>query len=88
MLSGSWIASAVATLAVIALAAAAVHPTRVLPIVNALFFGRTDLSVTPLARLGYVGTAVAAVGFVIVAVRSDHDELGRVVERCCSPKRM
>jgi beta-carotene 15,15'-dioxygenase len=56
----------------------AIHPARVLPMANALFFGRTNLWLSQLARLGYVGSAVAALAFVIVVVRTDHDERGRI----------
>jgi beta-carotene 15,15'-dioxygenase len=63
---------------VIALATA-IHPTRVLPMVNSLFFNRAALSATQLARLGYIGVAVAVLTFMIVLVRSDKDERGRVV---------
>lgn len=73
------IAHAVCSGGVIIAVSTATHPTRVLPMVNALFFSRTNLSVAQLARLGYAGTTVAAVAFVIVVVRTDWDERGRVV---------
>ncbi len=57
----------------------AVCPTRVLPMVNALFFGRTNLSLPQLARVGSVGVAIAVLAFVIVAIRTDHHERGRIV---------
>ncbi len=73
------IAHAVCSGGVVIAVSTATHPTRVLPLVNALFFRRTSLSVAQLARLGYAGTTVAALAFVIVVVRTDRDERGRVV---------
>jgi beta-carotene 15,15'-dioxygenase len=57
----------------------AVHPARVLPMVNALFFGRTTLSLSQLTRLGSIGVAVAALAFILVFVYADRDERGLVV---------
>jgi beta-carotene 15,15'-dioxygenase len=73
------IAHAVCSGGIVIAVATAIHPTRVLPMVNALFFGRTNLSSSQLARLGYVGTAVAVLAFVIAAIRTDQAERGRVV---------
>jgi beta-carotene 15,15'-dioxygenase len=61
----------------------AIHPTRVLPMVNALFFDRTNLSVTQLARVGIVGVAVTVFAFIVVVVRIDQNERGRIVAELC-----
>jgi beta-carotene 15,15'-dioxygenase len=73
------IAHAVCSGAVVIALPTAIYPTRVLPMVNALLFNRMALSAPQLARLGYVGVAVAAFAFIIVVVRTDQDERGRVV---------
>ena len=73
------IAHAVCSGGIVVALSTAFHPTRVLPMVNALFFGQTNLSSSQLERLGYVGTAAAAVAFVVAAIRTDQAERGRVV---------
>ena len=73
------IAHAVCSGGIVVALPTAMHPTRVLPMVNALFFGRYNLSLSYLTRIGNVGVAVAVLAFVIVVVRIDHDERGRVV---------
>ena len=73
------IAHAVSSGGIVIAISTALHPTRVLPVVNALFFRRMSLSVAQLARLGYAGTTVAALAFVVVVVRTDQEERGRVV---------
>lgn len=57
----------------------AAHPSRVLPMVNALFFDRTNLSVPQLALLARVGVAVAVAAFVVAAIRTDRDNRRRVI---------
>ncbi len=56
-----------------------IHPTRVLPMVNALFFNRTALSAVQLACVGYVGVAFAVLAFIVVIVQIDPDDRGRVL---------
>jgi beta-carotene 15,15'-dioxygenase len=72
------IAHAVCSGGIVIAISPAIHPTRVLPMVNALFFNRTALSAMQLARLAYVGVAVAVLAFVVVVVRTAQEEQGRV----------
>jgi beta-carotene 15,15'-dioxygenase len=77
------IAHAVCSGGIVIALATAVHPTRVLPMVNALFFNRMALSALQLARFGHAGVVVAVLAFVTVLLCTNEDERSRVVAELC-----
>jgi beta-carotene 15,15'-dioxygenase len=57
----------------------AIHPDRVLPMVNALLFDRPAPSEHDIALVGLVGVAVTVLAFALVIARCNRETCGRVV---------